>query len=147
MKNPYEVYETDSSAEIDGVWQELDGWRILLARSGSKNTLWDKELDKEVKKLGKATISAVSPEAANKIVMKVFSKVCVKAHEILNEDTGKWKSGVFIRDDSGVKLVPFNPKNMCTCLKQLPDYYDDLRKWADDFTTFQAEVEKETIKK
>ena len=146
MKNPFEVFETEETYEVDGVWQDFGGWRVKLARSGGKNTAYGKMLTDEIKKLGKATFDAVSKEEGDEIIIRVFAKTIIKDHEIKDEN-GKWKKGVYIKKDGVVTVVPFNSKNMEICLQQLPEYWNKIQSYADDYTVFQREVEKEQVKK
>ena len=144
--NPFEMFETEEGYEVDGVWQDFGDFRIKLARSGGRNTAYNKMLADEIKKLGKATFEAIEPEEASALVQRVFVKTIIKNHEVKDED-GKWKQGVFIRKDGKICTVPFNHKNMELCLKQLPDYWNKIQEYADDYTVFKREVEKEAVKK
>jgi len=143
--NPFEMFETEESYEINGVWQDFGDFRIKLARSGGKNTAYNKMLADEIKKLGKATFDAVDPEEATDLVRKVFVKTIIKDHEIKGKKG--WEKGVYVKKDGKITVVPFTSDNMELCLKQLPEYWDKIQQYADDYKVFQREVETEIVKK
>lgn len=146
MKNAFEIFGTEEVLEVDGVWMDFGSFRALIARSGGKNTLYGKTLTKEVQKLGKATFDAVSESEGDEIITKVFANTVIKDHEVKDEND-KWKKGIYIKKDGEVKVVPFTSKNMQICLQQLPEYFKELQRFSDNFTTFQKEVEKKSVKK
>lgn len=141
MSNPFEMFETDTNEEVDGVWNDFGDFRVKLARAGGSNTSWFKEMNKEAKSAGVATIDALDSEQVEDIVRNVFVKAVIKDHQVKDEKK-KWEQGVFIKEDSKVQVVPFTVENTVQMLKQLPEYYKKLQKWADDYKTFLVKIEE-----
>ncbi len=145
MKNLYELYATEDDLEIGGVWQDLGSARIKLARSGSKNTIYNKTFTKVMKRHKKATFDAVSDKEGRAILAEIFAKSVIKAWEIKNKK-GEWESGLEMMVDEKLKVVPFSIANVKKCLLELPDLFRQLQTWADEIKTFQKETEEEQLK-
>ncbi len=144
--NPFDHFETQEDLEVNGKWANFGSYKVLIARTGGKNTSYSKTLNDELKKLGKATADMLTGEELEELLFISFVKACIKDHQIKQEDDS-WKSGIYIKEDNKVKVVSFNSKNMALCFKQLPDYYEQVEKIAKNFATFKAEVEEEQVKK
>lgn len=144
MVTPFEMFETKDEFEIDGVWQDFGDFKVLLARSGGKNTAYLKMLSDEVKKLGKATFEALAEEEMIDIIRLAFCKTVIKDHEVKID--GVWKKGVYVKNEGKVEIVPFQVDNMILCLKQLPEYFKQLQEWANDYKVFQDEVIEDQVK-
>lgn len=145
MKTAFDMFETKEDFEVDGVWQDFGTFKVLLARSGGKNTAYYKTLSEEGKKLGKATFDALDPKEMEEIVRTTFCKTVIKGHKV-KSDKGEWQSGVYIKQKGKVTIVPYTIENMKTCLEQLPEYFKKLQEWANDYKVFQEEVTKEQVK-
>ncbi len=145
MKNAFDMFEVNEDLEKDGVWQDFSSFRVLLARSGGKNTEWWKQLSNEAKKAGKATFDSIETDEKVDIVRTVFCKAVIKKHQVKNEE-GIFEDGVYIKEDNEVKVVPFNVENMKMMLEQLPEYFKKLQDWSDDYKVFQDEIEEDQIK-
>lgn len=143
--NPFEMFETNDDLEKDGVWQNFGSFKVLLARSGGRNTSWYKEVSKAAKKAGKATFDAIDTDEKVDIIRTIFCKSVIKDHQVKNED-GEWEQGVYIKENGKPVVVPFNTENMKKCLEQLPEYFNKLQEWADNYKTFQEKIEEDQVK-
>lgn len=137
MTTLFDMFETSDDLEKDGLWLKFGPSKVLLARSGGGNTAWYKELENQVKKVGKSTFDGLDTEEKVNIIRNVFCKAVIRDHKIKDED-GNWVSGVYVKEGNEVKTVDFNPENMSKCLEQLPEYFKQLQEWADDYKTFRS---------
>lgn len=135
--NVFELFETNDDFEKNGKWMDFGSFRVLLARSGGNNSTWYKEVQKELKKAGKATWEALGEDEADDIIKSIYANAIIKNHQIKDAD-GNWVQGVYIKEDDEIKVVDFTPDNMKLCLKQLPEYFKRLREWSDDYKTFRT---------
>ena len=143
--NPFNMFETNVNEELDGVWNDFGDFKVLLARAGGKNTIWFKEMNKEVKEAGVATVDALDDGQLETLIRKVFVKSVIKDHQIKDEK-GKFKQGVCVRKKEKVEIVPFTVENTILMFEQLPEYYKKLSKWAEDYRTFRMKIEEEQEK-
>lgn len=144
--NPFEHFETTEDLEVNGKWAIFGTYKVLIARVGGRNTYYSKVLTDELKKIGKATTDMLTGEELEDLLFTSFVKACIKDHKY-KQDSGSWKSGVYIKEKDKVKIVPFNSENMIKSFKQLPDYYEQVEKIAKNFATFKTEVEEDQVKK
>lgn len=145
MKNLYEMYQTENDYEVDGVWQDIGPARIKLARSGGKNTLYQKTFTKVMKRWGKKSFDAVTEEEGKLILAEIFAKSVIKAWEV-KDKKDEWVSGIEVMEKGKLKKVDFSIEVVTQCLIDLPDLFKDLQSWADDIKTFQKEVEEDQAK-
>ena len=146
MTNLYKMYKTETDLEVNGVWQVEGDSRIKIARSGNKNTKYNKTFTKVTKKYDEATIKTLNNEKSDALMAEIFVKSVITAWES-KDGKGKWVSGIVMPDDKGeLSLLPFNLTNAKKCLLDLPDLFGKLRDKAGDLKTFQKEVEETQLK-
>ena len=142
----FDLFETSGDLETQGTWINFGPCKACIARSGGKNSEFAKAVAEETERLGKPELEGMSGEEVETIFTTAFCKTVITGHEVKN-DKGKFVSGVQIRDKEGnKKVVPFNAKNMETCLKQVPQYYVELQERASDYRTFRLKLVEEQEK-
>jgi hypothetical protein len=132
---------------IDGIWKEYYGSaKIKLARAGNKNTEYYKCLKKSAKKYENAGNDTKADQ--DRPWAEIFSKTIIKGWKVKDpKDDKKWVDGIHLPNDTGeVEVVPFNHENVVKVLLLLPDFFEIIRKDADDIKTFQKEKEEKEIK-
>jgi len=144
MSNLFEDFKTEDNFEIDGVWKEYKGHtKVKLARAGNKNTEYFKYLRKSAKKYENAGTD--TKEDQDRPWAEVFSKTVVKGWK--SKDGDEWVDGIFLPDEKGdVVLHSYSPENVMKVLLMLPDFFEILKKDADEVKTFQKEKEEEEVK-
>lgn len=141
----FDIYETDSKLENDGIVLNFGPSKVTVARQGGSNLSYMKELSDELNKLGKTGSKSLDFIEESELIKRVFCKAVIKNHEIKN-DSGEFVSGCMIKKDGKKEIVPYNTENMMTMLDQLPEYYIEIKKYADDYKTYRALQVKEQEK-
>jgi len=151
MTNPYASFMTETDKEVDGVWNEYDGFRVKVARAGNRNQGYLKELGKITKRY--KNLNKMNDSAQQKILAEVYAKHIVKNWGIEVErdaETGAciYEDGkIHVFDEEGnVSVSDFNKDAVVNILVALPDLFRSIRDFADELTNFQKEVEDEIVK-
>lgn len=144
MTNLFEKFKTEDDFEIDGIWKEYYGTaKIKLARAGNKNTEYYKYLKKSAKKYENAGNDTKVDQ--DRPWAEVFSKTVIRGWKV--KEDNKWINGLHLPNDKDeIERVPFNHENVVKALLLLPDFFDILRKDADNIKTFQKEKEETEVK-
>jgi hypothetical protein len=146
IMNLYETFETDDSFESDGIWVKYPGQKIKIAFAGNRNSEYEKALTDAFTKMGKSHNEALTEDEARDIFYEVYAKAVVRDMEVKQED-GSYKKGILLKTDKGFEVKPFNKNNVIQLFKDLPHFYDDIKRFSSDWTNYRKEVEKEQVKK
>lgn len=124
--NLYELFGTDKSAEVDGIWIDYGAaGRFQLARSGGANTAYKKAITLMYKANKHAIETETMPDdVAEQKTLEIFCKHVLKGWE-----------GVKDRDGKALK---FSVDAAITLLSELDDLYADLRAQASKVSNFRA---------
>ena len=153
----YTFFETQPELEKDGICIDYSrlGFRVFIARSGGKNTMWEKEFSKLSEKHKGKDLELVDPKELEDDLMRVFIKSVIRTWQVCEETTDKtsketktvWKEGIIVKKPDGSKSVE-KPTfdNIRKVLKDLPPLYDDLMKKASDWQLFKKTLEEEEVK-
>lgn len=116
-------YKTDKTAELNGVWIEVDdGVEWLIARLNNEKA---REMRRRLEKPYRSFANI--PDKANEEILRK-----VIANTVLLD----WKG---ITDDDG-KLIPYSPEKAEELLKELPDFLTDVANASMARETFQTEA-------
>lgn len=144
--NPYSLFATDKDFETMGRWQDYGDFRIKLARSGGKNTMYTKVLTKFINSLKHK--KNVSTEESQRVMAEVFARGVLKGWQVKN-DKGQWEDGMHLEvhvEETGeyvIKVVEVTVENVIKMFLALPDFANELRAIADDANTFKKLEEDE----
>lgn len=149
----YNFFETEVDYEKDGIFINYSkaGFRVKIARSGGKNTLWEKEISKLATKHKGSDLSVTENEEINDDITNVFIKTVIRSWEVMSKDKdGKntvWKEGIVVKQPDGTKKIgKVTFDNIKMVLKDLPVLADDLIEKAGNWKLFQKHEEDEIIK-
>lgn len=147
----YSFFETEKNYENDGVYIDYGklGFRVKIARSGGKNTLWEKEFSKIMDKHKGKDLDLADQKDLEDDLLKVFIKAVIRTWEVCEtvKDKVVWKEGVVVKNPDGSKVTsPPTFDNIRKVLKDLPQLYRDLSDKANDWQTFKRGEEDKQIK-
>lgn len=143
MADLFDLYETSTDLENDGIWLNFGPSKVLVARNGGGNIEWIKQYSEEITKLGKVGTKQLDWIEELKLTKRIFCKSVVKGHKVKNDD-GEFVDGILLKKDGEKVIVDFNHDNLMEMFEQLPEYFLDIKKFADDYKTFlSSQVEKQ----
>jgi hypothetical protein len=123
----FKIYQTDSSLEENGVWEDIGDAKFLIARTGNKKYI--KYLSREFKKNQK--VLDRKDDAADKL-----------SEEIMIEAIAR----TILLDWSGVKVdgreFPYTQENAKKALA-LHDFRSDIMKCAENFGAYKTFKDEE----
>lgn len=125
------LFETNKNLEVKGIWLELGNINddpekpaeILIARSGGKNT----EYDKEVERIGRKNQTAIRVKAINNVQIKNLLKPVYAKHVVKG-----WKNIKF-----NDQFVEYSPEVCEQIFNDLPDFYDFIIEQSNDHNLFR----------
>jgi hypothetical protein len=142
MKSMYDLYETDSDLEKNGVMFDYGSFRVKLARAGGSNKKYARLLEAKTKPYKRAIqTKTMDDDLANKLLMETFVETCLLSWESQVEED-KWESGILLKDGS---LQPLTKESAIQVLKKLPDLYQDMSSMAMEMSNYrQGELETDS---
>lgn len=133
----YKTLKTDSARETSGVYLEVSGARITVARAGGANSTFEKVASEMVAKHGKALqFNAISNKDAMLHTMRMYAEGCVLNWET-NVD-GAWLPGIEQEDSD--ELLPVTVDNVCNTFENLPDLFRMVKETADDAKLYRKNI-------
>lgn len=149
MTNLFEKFKTEDDFEVNGIWKTYQGAaKIKLARAGNKNMEYSKCLAKVAEDLdGKdeKDPEKETREDRDKPWIEVYARSVIKGWQV--KDGDKWVDGIHLPDSKGnIIIKPYSIDNVVKALLALPDFFDIIRKDANNIKTFQKEKEEKEIK-
>ena len=145
MTDLFDLYETSTDLENTGIWLNFGPSKVLVARNGGGNIEWIKQYSEEITKLGKVGAKQLDWLEELKLTKRIFCKSVVKNHQIKN-DEDEFVDGIMLKKDNKKVVVDFNPENLLELFDQLPEYFLEIKKFADDYKTFLSTQVKEQEK-
>lgn len=151
----YDLFQTDTSLETKGVYQDYGTFRVLLARAGGSNKKFERELEAKVKPFKRAIqTDTMDDEVAKKLFQDVFAKTVVLGWEVAVDAKGKpvprsydgevtWASGMHGKNND---IIPFNVENTVATFKALPELFNDLKAQSEKFSLYRQSVLEEDVK-
>jgi len=141
--NPYAMFMTEVDMEVSGVWLDYGSFRVKIARSGGKNTMYSKIFAQVAGKYKNVSVKALGREKVDALYAKVYARAVIKAWEVKDEHDD-WKSGLHILGADGtVSIKPMNVDNIIAVLTSLPDLFSDIMSQSGEIATFQKEEEED----
>lgn len=138
MGNPYELFETDSRAEVEGVWHDYGDFQIRIARIGSGNKKFQSVYEKKTAPYRKAIArNTISEEVAERIINESLVEAVITGWRTKWE--GEWhENTVVVKLDGEVQLAEASKKNVLKVLTDLPELAEDIREVARDLDVFKT---------
>lgn len=133
MTNLYELFETDTKAEIEGFWHPVtDTSSFKLARAGGANTKFIKMMESLTRPhRRKIDDGSIDNELASDLMQEAFAQTVIL----------DWK-GV---TDKGGKAIKFSPQAAHRLMQDLPELFSELRDVAAKHANFRlANIEADT---
>tara|TARA_R110000772_G_scaffold30806_11_gene76527 strand:+ start:212 stop:643 length:432 start_codon:yes stop_codon:yes gene_type:complete len=136
----YDVFETDSDMEGEGVWIDYGDFRIKIASAGQGNKAYVRYAEKALKPVRKSMqAGALSNDRAQVIMATIYAKTIVKGWETKVDD--EWVAGIEGRDGN---LLTVNEENIKEAFTNLPNMFIDIQEMASSMENFRkAELEEE----
>lgn len=141
------THKTDSKAEVEGVWIEVDvndhngnPIEILVAHMGRTNKTYTKHLDKVTKPYSASIQNDSLPtEIGDKLLRKVFIDTILKGWKNLptSDLTG---------DEDDDSLLEYSPENAMKLFEELPGVYDHWEEVSKKKATFREKEREEAAK-
>jgi hypothetical protein len=124
----YKKFKTDKKAEVEGIELDFgDGIVFKVARAGKSNPAFAEASRKRLKPwLFAIKANTMSDEQANLVMVKVFADSVVLGWEGVKDEAGK--------------ELKFTHENVVKLLTDLPDLFDDIKEYAEDKDSFNADT-------
>lgn len=142
MANPFAMFGTDKTLEVNGIYVNYGDFRVLVARSGGSNQEFNRLRTALAKPFLRLIAAGTLPEEKqNELNHKLYAQAVVRGFEVLQEKGKKkeWVSGIPTPDGG---LVEFNEQNLIALFNQLPDLFADLQRVAADHTQYLVDTKE-----
>lgn len=135
------MFATNEQLEREGVWNEFgDVFRVLVARAGTGNPNYVKELQRVAKAHQRSGTLSIDQEQA--IIQEVYAKTIVKGWQ--TKVDGEWVDGIDMDDEGG--LLPCTTENLKRVFKELPDVFKSISQCADDAAAYRQKSLEDAAK-
>jgi hypothetical protein len=139
----FDLFNTDSKSESEGIWIDYGSHRVLVGRAGGANKKYQSCLEKITKPFRRALASGrLSNEQSKKLLYEVYANAVVFDWEIKG-DNGEWKKGIH-KEDGGILEV--TPANILLTFNLLPDQFLDIQSAVEGIELFRQEELEEDSK-
>lgn len=143
----FKSFQTDPDHESAGVWIEYETFRVRVARSGGKNTKYNKLLNKRMKPYRRALATdSMSDKVALDILREVFAEANVTEWQSMVGD--QWMDGLETpetpedpADRTADDLLPVTFDNVLHTLVTLPDLFSDLRSQSERVALYRKDIQ------
>ncbi len=132
MISIFKQFKTNESKESEGVWvyfgdeDKPDTPAFLICRSGKSNKKYIRELERATSKnKGSFRSGKIPSDIMESIALKVFCKTVIL----------DWKNIINLDKET----IPFSYENAKSLMLELPDLYDQLSIFSQDFGNFKDE--------
>lgn len=124
----YKKFKTDAQVEVDGVWVDYgDGIRIRLARAGGANQAFLRATERVHRKYRKQIqLDALTEKEAAPLLREIYADSIILGWE-----------GVTAADGQS---LPFSKENCLKLLEDLPEFFRDIREYANSRELFLESV-------
>ena len=134
--NLYDTFETDKSAERDGIVLDYgfnskkQPLQIRIARAGGSNVRFSKALELKTRPYKRAIANdSLDPQVAEKLMIEVYADTVVLG----------W-TGVEDREGNALE---FNRENVVKVLTDLPDLFADIQQQSQKAALFRAKLRED----
>ena len=124
VSNTYEMFETDESLELDGIWYTYTFGAFRIAYVGGSNVAFSYEYSERMKPYLEADARGLMDET----VRRAIQVDCYVKHIIRD-----WRH---VTDREG-KELPFNEKNVRELMMDLPQLFQVVRTAATNFANYR----------
>lgn len=133
MTDIYKMFSTAADLEKEGVWMDFGDFRVCVSRAGKGNDRYVAKM-MEVQRKYKQQLQrqTLTPEQHDEALRRVYADCIV---------TG-WRG---VTDRNGKKL-PFNSDNVFTLFTELPDFFETIREFSENFANFREQELEDTAK-
>jgi len=131
----HDNFKTDPEAEKRGVILDYGDYWVRVARAGGANTAFIKALEAALKPVRRAIeLGTLNERKAQEIGYTTFAE-----HIVLD-----W-GGDGMTDEEG-NVLPYSKENVVKQFTALPDFFLEIKKYAEDRTNFQRKAREEEAK-
>jgi hypothetical protein len=138
---------TSPQLETEGIKLELGNCRLTLARAGGANQRYQAAMVAAHKKHGRAAELDVMPdEVGRRIVYEIWAETVVKLWETDVAPEGEapdWKPGI---DDGNGGLLPFTVENAIAFFTEVPDFFLEVKKTAENAQFYRQSLLDDAVK-
>lgn len=138
---------TSDKLEVEGVQMELGNCRLTLARAGGANQRYSAAMVAAHKKHGRAAELDVMPdEMGRRIIYTIWAETVVKLWETDVAPEGaepEWKEGI---DDGNGGLLPFTVDNAVAFFLEVPDFFLEVKKTAENAQFYRQQLLDDAVK-
>jgi len=138
----YEMFDTDTKSEKDGVWVDYGEFRTQLARAGGANKLFQRTLELKSRPYRRAIqTETIDVETANRILRETYVVAVVRDWQV--KVNGEWQQGIHAEDGS---VLSFTKDNVTATYERLPELFDEHREMASKTALYRATLREEGAK-
>ncbi len=131
--SPYDVYETDTDLEANGVWLDFGTFRLKCAASGEANPEFMRVYGEKISDIRQALDKDLIPDGKN-----VERRFLAEAY---GETVVKDADGNFV--DKEGEPIPKTPEGYAQLLINLPRLFEVVRRRTLSIESFRAKTGKE----
>jgi hypothetical protein len=125
-KSPYALFQTDKTAETEGVWLDYGHFRILIRRAGGANTRFARVLESKIKPYRHAfNTGSLDNSIAQRLMVETYAETVVIGWEDVVDQTGE--------------PLPFTVANAVRLFSDLPELFSNVQEQATSLALFRAE--------
>lgn len=124
--NPYQLFQTDSKMETEGLWLDYGDFKIRIARAGGANQKYAKLLAEKTKPFRRRFDNGTMDNAAaEKILAETYAEAVVLGWENVPNRAGE--------------PLAFNKENCIALFLDLPELFRDVQEQAARVANFRAQ--------
>lgn len=139
----YKDFETDTSAEKNGIVIDYGDFRVTVMRAGGSNNKFKKILEYKTKPYRKAIQDgSLSNDIGDRINREVYAEAVIANWET-KDSKGNFAPGIEDRDG---KVIPFCNENIIKTFENLPELFSDIVDQANKFSLFRKQELEEDSK-
>lgn len=132
--NPFKLFETDKSSEIEGIKINYGDFWFQIARAGGSNVAFKETLQRLTAPYKQAMARDILPDdIADELGIKAFVETI-----LLGWGSNEHGEGNMVGKDN--ESIPFSQDNATKLFKELPDLFRDLMSQATNQALFRAEA-------
>lgn len=129
----YNIFQTDSDLETDGVWLDYGDFRVRISSAGQGNKKYVQYAEKALKPVRRAMqAGALSNERSLAIMSDIYAKTIVLDWQVKSDN--EWKEGIEGPDG---EILPVNYENIRMTFEKLPNLFMDIQEQAGSIANFR----------
>ena len=143
--SPYDIFKIDEKSENEeGITAEYPvpnqpkrGFKVRFVHAGETNHHYRNYLRAILKPMNfRLQQDLVQDEEYEELLKGVFAKKIIKDWQVKDEN-GNWVQGIY---GPTFEVLPFNELNIITVFMDAPRLFKDIRKQAENFSTFKKVI-------